>query len=391
MPIDSMNKAVRCIAFYLPQFHPIIENDEWWGKGFTEWTNSAKANPLFSDHYQPHIPADLGFYDLRLPETRAAQANLAREHGIEGFCYYHYWFAGRQILERPFNEVLRSGEPHFPFCLCWANQTWTGVWHGAPNRILIEQTYPGEADDVAHFHHLLPAFKDRRYIRIEDKPLLVIYRPTELPDGRRFAATMNRLARENGMPGLYIIGVKHDDQWKPSDSGFDAAMLQKLPAKMGYIPWRYPLLKLDQFIYRHGLTVYDYADVYRSFTRNGEVDYIEYPCAIPNWDNTPRSGLNGLVLHGSTPELFRAHFQRCLELAHCQADAQRVVFIKSWNEWAEGNHLEPDLRYGRAYLEVVKQELERAQHDTQVAAPTGCHPEDSKHFHGNDPEPGRPL
>ena len=154
----------RAIAFYLPQFHPIPENDEWWGKGFTEWTNTAKARPLFPGHYQPHVPADLGFYDLRLPETRATQAAMAQQYGIEGFCYYHYWFAGRQILERPLREVIASGKPDFPFCVCWANKNWSGVWHGAPKRILIEQTYPGEADDRAHFTMLLPAFRDRRYI-----------------------------------------------------------------------------------------------------------------------------------------------------------------------------------------------------------------------------------
>jgi len=156
----SAEGTARLIAFYLPQFHPIPENDNWWGKGFTEWTNVAKARPLFRKHYQPHVPADLGFYDLRLPEVRAAQAVMARSVGIEGFCYWHYWFAGKRLLERPFNEVLKSGEPDFPFCLGWANQTWTGIWHGAPNRILIEQTYPGRADYEKHFHALLEAFHD---------------------------------------------------------------------------------------------------------------------------------------------------------------------------------------------------------------------------------------
>ena len=166
-----MNKKARLIAFYLPQFHPIPENDEWWGKGFTEWTNVAKARPLFRGHHQPLVPADLGFYDLRVPETREAQASLAREYGIEAFCYYHYWFAGKRILERPFDEVLASGQPDFPFCLCWANQSWTGVWHGAPNKVLIEQTYPGQDDHRRHFEYLLPAFADRRYLRVEGKPV----------------------------------------------------------------------------------------------------------------------------------------------------------------------------------------------------------------------------
>jgi lipopolysaccharide biosynthesis protein len=167
----------RAIALYLPQFHPIPENDEWWGKGFTEWTNTAKAKPVFRGHYQPHVPADLGFYDLRVPETREAQTALARRYGIEGFCYYHYWFAGRRILERPFDAVLHSGTPDFPFCLCWANATWAGVWYGEPNRVLIKQTYPGQADHEAHFRALLPAFKDPRYIRVDGKPVFLIFQP----------------------------------------------------------------------------------------------------------------------------------------------------------------------------------------------------------------------
>src|SRR5688572_208375 len=163
--------TLRTIAFYLPQFHPTPENDEWWGKGFTEWTNTAKAKPMFRGHYQPHVPADLGFYDLRVPETRAAQAALARAYGVEAFCYYHYWFAGCRILEHPFNNVLASGEPYFPFCLCCSNQTWTGIWHGEPNRVLIEQTYPGEHDHKTHFGYLLQAFRDPRYVRVDGKPL----------------------------------------------------------------------------------------------------------------------------------------------------------------------------------------------------------------------------
>src|SRR5437016_268415 len=197
--------GARTIAFYLPQYHPIPENDEWWGKGFTEWTNAAKAKPMFRGHYQPHIPADLGFYDLRVPETRAAQAELAREYGLEAFCYYHYWFAGKRIIERPFNEVLASGQPDFPFCVCWANQTWTGIWHGAPNRILIEQTYPGFDDHRAHFETLLPAFRDRRYLTVDGKPLFIVYSPGGLPDSLRILEFWRELALKAGLPGLFLV------------------------------------------------------------------------------------------------------------------------------------------------------------------------------------------
>ena len=182
-----MENRTRVLALYLPQFHPIPENDQWWGKGFTEWTNVARAKPLFGRHKQPRVPADLGFYDLRLPEAREAQAALARAYGIEGFCYWHYWFGdGKQLLERPLAEVVASGEPDFPFCLAWANETWTGKWYGAPNRILAEQTYPGEADHIRHFYALLPAFRDPRYVTVDGLRVFLIYKPAAIPDLKRF-------------------------------------------------------------------------------------------------------------------------------------------------------------------------------------------------------------
>lgn len=350
-----LHKA-RLIAFYLPQYHPIPENDAWWGKGFTEWTNTAKAKPLFRGHYQPHVPADLGFYDLRLAESRIAQAELAREYGIEGFCYYHYWFGGKRLLERPFNEVLQSGEPDFPFCLCWANASWTGIWHGAPNRILIEQTYPDAADYEAHFAILLPAFRDPRYIRVDGRPLFLVYTPTGLPEAAEFTLLWRRLAAQAGLPGLFLVGVKHDDRWSPVPDGFDAAMLQKLPAKVRRVPWRFPLRKMQRWTQNYQLTIYDYREVRDSLLRKGKAEFQEFPCVIPNWDNTPRSGLNGLVLQGSTPELFRGHLRAALKNVADHPSERRLVFVKSWNEWAEGNHLEPDIRFGRGYLEVLREE-----------------------------------
>src|SRR5262249_40463195 len=217
-------KNVRLIAFYLPQFHPIPQNDKWWGPGFTEWTNVGKAKPLFRGHYQPRLPADLGFYDLRLPETRAAQAALARDANLAGFCYWHYWFAGERLLERPLNEVVQSGEPDFPFCLGWANQTWTGIWHGAPQRILIEQTYPGPADHERHFYALLPAFQDKRHIRVGDKPLFLIYDPRRLPAATEFMTQWQGLAQKNGLPGIHFVAHlgRHDPTWDAWQVGFDA-------------------------------------------------------------------------------------------------------------------------------------------------------------------------
>src|SRR5262245_1079577 len=350
----------RIIAFYLPQYHPIPENDQWWGKGFTEWTNTAKAKPMFLGHYQPHVPADLGFYDLRLPEARAAQAEMARAYGIEAFCYYHYWFAGRRLLERPFNEVLTSGEPDFPFCLLWANQTWSGIWHGTPNRVLIEQTYPGTDDYRRHFDMLLPAFLDRRYVRVDSKPLFIVYRPLDLPEPKRITDFWRDLAVQAGLPGLFLVAEDRNPDWDPTPLGFDATVTVRLsPLRRKWVSWREPLQKLRHKIldWRQLPTVHLYEDVIDNFVTDSVSGIESFPCVIPNWDNTPRSGPNGLCLHGSTPELFRRHLRRALDRMVDVPFQHRFVFVKSWNEWAEGNHLEPDLRFGRRYLEVIREEV----------------------------------
>jgi lipopolysaccharide biosynthesis protein len=353
----------RLIAFYLPQYHPIPENNEWWGNGFTEWTNVAKAKPLFRGHYQPHVPADLGFYDLRVPETRTAQADMAREYGIEAFCYYHYWFGGKKILERPFSEVLQSGQPDFPFCLCWANQTWTGIWHGCPDRVLIEQTYPGYDDYHSHFQALLPAFHDRRYVRVDGKPLFLIYRPKELPDVRKVLDFWRSIAAKSGLTGLHLVAVLHGKEtWNLQQHGFDGSVRQYHPPLRGkYVSLRQPLKKLLHFCKGNGRkpTIYRYEDVLLQMLPPKISDVETYPCLLPNWDNTPRSGCNGLVLHESSPELFRIQVKKALGLMENVHPEHRLIFIKAWNEWAEGNHLEPDLKFGRAYLEIIRDEVLR--------------------------------
>lgn len=335
----------RAIAFYLPQFHPIPENDAWWGKGFTEWTNTAKARPLFEGHYQPHIPADLGFYDLRLPEARAEQARLAATYGIEGFCYYHYWFGNdRRLLERPFNEVLESGEPDFPFCLCWANQSWSGVWHGAPKTILMEQQYPGEQDAQDHFAFLLKAFLDKRYIRVDDKPLLVVYRPTDVPNAREFFDGWRRLAEAAGLKGLFILGVRHmTEDWKPDVIGVDGAINMRIP------------LATSEWLNTHasGLIV-DHVTVGSLEIPDREAGVLTFPCIGPSWDNTPRLGPVGIVYKNSTPDLFERNVRRAADFLSDYPADQQLLFLKAWNEWAEGNHLEPDLKYGHQWLQAVQ-------------------------------------
>lgn len=352
-------KLARLIAFYLPQFHPIPENDLWWGKGFTEWTNMAKAKPMFPGHYQPHVPADLGFYDLRVPESRIAQADMARKYGVEAFCYYHYWFAGRRILERPFNEVLKSGEPAFPFCLCWANETWSGIWHGSPNRVLIQQTYPGMADHQAHFYSLLTAFTDSRYLTLDEKPVFLLYRPKEIPDLERVTDHWREMALKEGLKGLHLVGVSKDPAW-PQAHGLDASITPYLPfIGITWHSWRNPIQKFRLF-YKNATGrpwIFSYRNELPNFVRSVPQGIRNYPCIVPNWDNTPRSGKNGLVLDGSTPELFRAQAKKALQVTENVPFEHRLIFIKSWNEWAEGNHLEPDLKFGTSYLEVIKDEF----------------------------------
>jgi hypothetical protein len=355
-----MHRRLRTIALYLPQYHPIPENDEWWGRGFTEWTNTAKAKPLFRGHYQPHVPADLGFYDLRLPEARAAQVNLAKEYGLDAFCYYHYWFAGRRILDRPFNDVLVSGEPDFPFCLCWANETWTGVWHGAPSRILIEQTYPGEEDHRAHFATLLPAFKDSRYVTVDGKPLFGIYRPFNIPNYKETIDCWQDMALKAGLRGLHIVSMQPPLPVCDYNC-IDAFAVSKMPLLRSKT-W----VSSKNFIRRvinaycdiiERPTVYLYEKVCQDLISYDISDAIVYPCLVPNWDNTPRSGKNGLVLHDSSPDLFALQVRKALKNVESLPENKKIIFIKSWNEWAEGNHLEPDIKYGRQYLDVLKKEI----------------------------------
>ena len=355
----TYTRRARAIALYLPQFHPIPENDEWWGKGFTEWTNTAKAKPVFRGHYQPHVPADLGFYDLRVPETREAQAALAHRYGIEGFCYYHYWFAGRRILERPFNEVLHSGEPDFPFCLCWANATWSGVWYGEPNRVLIEQTYPGRADHEAHFRALLPAFTDQRYIRMDGKPVFLIFQPNELPDAAATLAFWRAMATDAGLGGLHIAGMAFSHDWNPAAHGFDARITQPAWPDTRWISRRQPLRWAQNKlrIWRGLPTILSYRSFSERELPTAAANDAWYPCLAHAWDNTPRSGCNGFVLDGATPQAFlRALNNAVAALAHRPLE-RRLIFLKSWNEWAEGNHLEPDLRFRTEFLQAIANAL----------------------------------
>ncbi|MGB4413704.1 MAG: glycoside hydrolase family 99-like domain-containing protein [Paludibacter sp.] len=354
----------RVIAFYLPQFHPIPENNEWWGKGFTEWTTVAKAKPLFKGHKQPHIPADLGFYDLRLPETRIAQAEMAKKYGVEGFCYWHYWFGnGKRLLERPFNEVVTSGEPDFPFCLAWANHSWYNKeWGGdGKNKLLIEQKYLGESDYIEHFKALLPAFKDKRYILVDNKPLFTIYEPLDSKEEiQKIIRLWNQLAIDNGLNGIYFVGRQYagKDKEKIINLGFDAVYNESmLTIHDQYSNFKKINLLLKAKIFK-SVRVYDYAKASDYFSNSEDSSIDTIPCILPNWDHTPRSGNMGTVLQNSTPVLFNRHVKKVLSLIQDKPKENQIVFLKSWNEWGEGNYIEPDLEFGRGYLEALKQAID---------------------------------
>lgn len=361
-----MNQT-KVIAFYLPQYYPVEINDNLYGKGFTEWRNVARAKKLFPGHYQPHIPADLGFYDLRVPETRQAQADLAKKYGIYGFCYWHYWLGnGLEFLERPVQEIMKLGEPDFPFCLAWANHNWTAnSWLAKNGKILIEQKYPGTEDYINHFYSVLPCFKDKRYITIDDKPVFMIYQPTAHHDIPLFIKTWRELAQKEGLNGIYFIGHLNNDingvtkadvlqtgvdavntefttSWFSYHSSFIKRFLGKIGRTVFHVPHRVSYKKAEKYFL-------------------SEIDKEEnvFPSVVPNWDNTPRRNTNGIVLTGSTPELFKNHFKKAVELTQTKPDNRKIIFLKSWNEWAEGNYVEPDLKFGNGYLEAIKDVLER--------------------------------
>lgn len=362
-------RKARVIAFYLPQFHPIAENDEWWGKGFTEWTNVGKAKPLFKGHYQPRVPADLGYYDLRMSDVREAQAEMAREAGIEGFMYWHYWFGnGKRLMADIFDEVLESGKPDLPFCLGWANHSWYAKnWNadGVKNdKLLIEQFYPGENDYYEHFKTVLKAFKDERYIKVGNKPVFLIFDQKNLPD--EFIPLWNNWAKEEGFnDGLYFIANvnKNKDQTKNEikSAGFSAITYQKMGELyrrkkiFGKVLFRIKAA-FNTLLFNKPLFTLDYKKSFPLFVSEEEYEEDVIPFMLPNWDHTPRSGKNGTLLNNSTPELFKQHAQQVLNAI--KEKENKLIFLKSWNEWAEGNYMEPDLLHGKGYIKALREELD---------------------------------
>jgi lipopolysaccharide biosynthesis protein len=352
--MNNDEATTHVTAMYLPQFHQIPENDEWWGEGFTEWTNVRRAKPLFRGHRQPVVPGELGYYDLTDPSVRERQAALAREYGVDSFCYWHYWFSGRRLLERPFDEVLAQRTPTLPFFLGWANQSWSGVWHGAPNRILMAQRYP-EGDEIAHFAELQRAFVDDRYVKFNGKPLLLIFSPLDLPNQREFVARYQALAQQAGWPGLYLVAWLEGRDWGVNYTthhadGFDAGLYVHFPfQRNARAKLRERERTKDE---RFGPTRYPFAK--HLPTEQTPLDGIVHRSVQPNWDNTPRSNRRGAVALGSQPAKFERHMREALMIERANPEGQRLVAIKSWNEWAEGNYVEPDEVHGRGWLDAIR-------------------------------------
>lgn len=353
-----VNRQIRAIAIYLPQFHPIPENDEWWGKGFTEWTNVSKAKPNFEGHYQPHIPSDLGFYDLRVPEVRQQQAQLAKDSGIFGFCYYYYWFNGKRLLHHPLDEVIRIKQPDFPFCVCWANENWTRTWDGQDNQVLISQNHSQE-DDIGFIQSLLPSLRDTRYIKIDNRPLILIYKVSLLPNPEQSARVWREQCRVTGIGEIYLACIHNSSNpllnIDPRTIGFDAAV-EFPPSGKGEIKKTPQKFLNNDF---RGLC-YDYIHTLNNFMRSSCPHYIFFRGVMPSWDNTARRQDSGHIFLGSTPEAYGQWLEQAAEwTARMRTGDERIVFINAWNEWAEGNHLEPDRKHGHAFLEATRIAMNR--------------------------------
>lgn len=339
---------MKFIAFYLPQFHPIPENDNWWGRGFTEWTNVTKTQPLFPGHYQPHLPADLGFYDLRVPETRREQIKLAKSSGIDGFCYHYYWFSGKRVLERPLNDMLADPESDMPFCVCWANENWTRRWDAAEHEILLAQRYLPD-DDVRFIEELSALFDDPRYIRIKGAPFFIVYRPQHLPDAAKSLNTWRNYCEQKGIGKIHICAALTHGNWDVKQYGFDSGV--------EFPPHNVRTPQLENQIALYGSfqgRCFDYKDIAQFYLDREHQDQKVFRAVFPSWDNTARRGANSWVVLNGTPSNYEFWLsQAAQKTRQTLAEEHQLLFINAWNEWAEGCHLEPDRQFGHKFLEAT--------------------------------------
>lgn len=365
-PLDQ-ESLVKLIAFYLPQYHPIPENDEQWGRGFTEWSNVTRALPQYLGHYQPHLPIDLGFYDLRLQDNQRRQVELAKAYGIDGFAFYYYWFAGKRLLEKPLDAFLADPEIDLPFCLIWANENWTRRWDGHEDDVFLAQVHSPETD-VQFIKDIEKYLRHPNYIRVEGKPLLIVYKVQLLPDVEKTVRRWRDYAREAGIGDLYLVASQTMGFEDPRPCGFDAAMQfpphnehMKPPYRLDYWVDIGPTVVNKQF--DGGL--YSYPAIVEDKLKGApETEYELFETAIPMWDNTARRPSNGWIYSYSTPELYRLWLTALANRAvQRQEPSKRLVFLNAWNEWAEGAHLEPDRRFGYAYLNATRQAKQICQRE----------------------------
>jgi len=377
---------MKIIAFYLPQFHNIPENDEWWGDGFTEWVNVKKAKPLYEGHIQPKVPLNGNYYDLLDDNVKIWQAQIAKKYGVYGFCYYHYWFNGKLLLEKPMEQMLANRNIDMPFCICWANEAWTKAWVNS-SQTLIPQKYGGKQEWKEHFEYLLQFFKDDRYIKCDGKPLLVIYKPELIECGNEMIDYFQKLAKNAGFPGLYMAyqhgnmdfySEKKDDsrydldiEFQPIYARYDrdkAVQTSGVKATLKNIYYKASILlgkKLGTELNIRGIAkdadtvrTYDYDEIWSYILNKDVIDSKRVPGAFATWDNTPRHGVNGHVYTGSTPEKFEKYLTKLIKKAK-EEYHKDMIFIYAWNEWAEGGYLEPDEENGYGYLEAIKSALEK--------------------------------
>ncbi len=339
-------RRARAIAFYVPQFYPAPENDRWWGPSSTEWTNVARARPLFDGQYQPQLPGDLGFYDLRQEDVRQRQVDLAREHEIEGFCYWHYWSEGTRAFGRPFDDVLDSGRPDLSFCLSWANETLErrARTNGHAPVVLAEQRY-SPTDDVEHIRWLARAFSDPRYLQVRGRPLFLVYRPFDLPDPLRTTGTFRNECIRLGLPEPYLVGINaHHPERDTRSLGFDITL--NFEPQLASVPG----------LNERGLKIADYTRMTRSMRANPP-DYPYHHCVVVAWDDTSRRDQDGVVFINSTPDAFGDELRAVIGAIQSDPFDERLIFLNAWNDWATGSHLEPDTRYGLGWLEAARAAL----------------------------------
>jgi lipopolysaccharide biosynthesis protein len=375
---QAIQRTPRLIAFYLPQFHPIPENDKWWGKGFTEWTNVTKAQPLFTGHYQPHLPTDFGFYDLRVRATKHDQVRVAKQYGIDGFCFHYYWFSGKRILEQPVDDILNDPDFDFPFCLNWANENWTRRWDAADHEVLMHQRYRPE-DDVGFIQSVEPFLRDRRYIRVNGKPLLMVYNVRHMPNPTQSVQVWRDYCRQVGLGEIHLCAALTHNNYDFAQFGFDTGV-EFPPHKLNMVPLQNTNLNFHDVYVGTSL---QFADVAKIYLERQYQDGCVFKTVFPSWDNTSRTGGRAVLMLNGTPENYQHWLASTLDLVQQQNDSDPLIFINAWNEWAEGCHLEPDRRYGRAFLDATlaaKQGQRQFQDFPHQALPNAEHWENARRF-----------